>query len=58
MDDELQDPESVKHIMAAISPGSRIVHYDALIQGAMNAYGEYLEKNTEVKKFAEIVNNI
>ena len=44
--------------MAAVSPGSRIVHYDALIQGAQNAYSEYLKKSKELDKLEKIVDRI
>src|SRR5262249_53999566 len=44
VDEEQTDPSSVKSTMDAISPGSRIVHYDTLIEGAHTSYAEYLQK--------------
>ena len=57
-DDEKNNPERVKASMTAVSPGSRIVHYDALIQGAQNAYSEYFKKSKELDRLEEIVNRI
>ena len=56
--DEKDNPDRVKASMTAVSPGSRIVHYDALIQGAQNAYSEYLEKSRELDKLEKIVDRI
>ena len=56
--DEKDNPDRVKASMAAVSPGSRIVHYDALIQGAQNAYSEYLRKSKELDRLEEIVDRI
>ena len=44
--------------MEAVSPGSRIKHYDSLIRGAENAYSEYLEKSRQLDKLEEIVDRI
>ena len=56
--DEKDNPERVKASMAVISPGSRIVHYDSLIQNAQNAYLEYLEKSKQLDRLEQIVNRI
>ncbi len=58
VDEERENPDRVKASMTAVSPGSRIVHYDALIQGAQNAYSEYLEKSRELDRLEEIVDRI
>ena len=58
VDDEKDNPDRVKASMAAVSPGSRIVHYDSLIQGARNAYSEYLEKSKELDRLETIVDRI
>ena len=58
VEDEKTNPDRVKASMEAISPGSRIVHYDSLIQGAMNSYSEYLEKSRELDRLEEIVDRI
>jgi len=58
VDDEKDNPDRVKASMAAVSPGSRIVHYDSLIQGAQTAYAEYLKKSKELDRLEEIVDRI
>ena len=58
VDDETENPDRVKASMAAVSPGSRIVHYDSLIQGARNAYSEYLTKSKELDQLEEMVDRI
>ena len=58
VDDEKDNPDRVKASMAAVSPGSRIVHYDSLIQGAQNAYSEYLKKSKELDLLENIVDRI
>lgn len=58
VDDEEINPDRVKSSMMAVSPGSRIVHYDSLIQGAQNAYSEYLEKSEELDRLEKIVDRI
>lgn len=58
VDDEKDNPDRVKASMAAISPGSRIEHYDSLIQGAQNAYSEYLRKSKELDRLEKIVDRI
>ena len=44
--------------MAAISPGSRIVHYDSLFRGAQEAYSEFLKKSKQLDKLERIVDRI
>ncbi len=56
--EEKSNPARLKFSMAAISPGSRIVHYDALIQGAENAYHEYLQASKKIDRLEGIVNRI
>ena len=58
VDDEKDNPDRVKASMAAVSPGSWIVHYDSLIQGAQNTYSEYLKKSKELDRLEEIVDRI
>ena len=58
VDDEKENPDRVKASMMAISPGSRIVHYDSLIQGAQNSYSEYLKKSKELDRLEKIVDRI
>lgn len=58
VDEEESNPDRIKASMTAVSPGSRIVYYDALIRGAQNAYAEYLEKSDELDRLEQIVNRI
>ena len=58
IDEERSNPERLKLSMATISPGSRIVYYDSLIEGARKAYSEYLEKSKELNKLERIVDKI
>jgi hypothetical protein len=58
IEEESSNPERLKSSMDAISPGSRIVHYDSLIKGAQTAYGEYLGKSAELDKLEQIVDRI
>ena len=58
VDDEKDNPDRVKASMAAVSPGSRIIHYDSLIQGAQDAYSEYLKKSKELDRLEKLVDQI
>lgn len=58
VDEEATNPDRLKSSMAAVSPGSRIVHYDTLIRGAQEAYSAYIDKSKELDKLENIVNRI
>lgn len=58
IDEEGSNPERLKSSMAAISPGSRIVHYDSLIRGAQEAHSEFLKKSEQLDKLERIVDRI
>jgi hypothetical protein len=58
VDEEGSNPERLKASMDAVSPGSRIKHYDSLIKGAQAAYSAYIEKTKELDKLEAIVNEI
>lgn len=58
LDEEGSNPDRLKASMDAISPGSRIKHYDTLIKGAQDAYAVYIEKTNELDKLDAIVNEI
>jgi len=58
VDEEGSNAERIKASMDAVSPGSRIKHYDELIKGAQDAYSEYLEKSKELDKLDSIVEKI
>lgn len=58
LEEEKSNPDRVKNSMAAVSPGSRILHYDFLIANAQKAYSEYLEGTSEVDKIEKIINQL
>lgn len=58
VDEETTNPDRLKSSMAAVSPGSRIIHYDTLIHGAQQAYGEYLQKSAHLDKLEKIVTGL
>lgn len=58
VEEESNNPTRVKSSMAAIAPGSRIVHYDTLIKGALESYSEYLQESKSVDKIQGIVDRI
>ena len=58
VDEEASNPDRLKSSMAAVSPGSRIVHYDTLIRGAQEAYSAYIDKSKELDKLENIVDRI
>ncbi len=58
IDEESSNPDRLKSSMMAISPGSRVKHYDGLIKGAQEAYSEYLKKSKELDKLDNIVDRI
>ena len=50
--------QRIKSMMDGISPGSRIVYYDGLIQNAQKAYQEYLSKTKELDEVSKILDNL
>jgi hypothetical protein len=58
VDEEATDPDRLKFAMAAISPGSRIRHYDSLIQGAQDAYADYLLSSKQLDKLETLIERI
>jgi len=57
-EDERSNPERVKSSMDSVSPGSRIVHYDGLIQGALESYAEYLKASDAADKIGKIADRL
>ena len=55
IEEEATNPERLKSSMAAVSPGSRIVHYDTLINSARKAYSEYLQRSQSLDKLEKII---
>ncbi len=58
VEEEASNPERLKASMEAISPGSQVIHYDTLIQGAQKAYSEYLEQSKTLDRLERIVEGI
>ncbi|SUO96714.1 hypothetical protein [Suttonella ornithocola] len=52
------DVDRKKSLLSAISPGSRIVHYDSLIHSAQKSYQEYLDENKKLDKLDRIIDKI
>ena len=44
--------------MDSISPGSRIVHYDGLIKGALDSYAEYLEASDAADRIGKLAERL
>ena len=53
--EEKDNPRRLKLSMDGISPGSRIVYYDTLIEGALKSYSQYLEESEKLDKLDSIV---
>lgn len=58
VEEEKTNPERLKSSMGAISPGSRIIHYDTLINNAQEAYSDYIEKNKKIDNLEKMINKI
>lgn len=56
--EQADNPERLKASMSAVSPGSRITHYDALIHGAQEAYSKYLHTSTTLDRLERILETI
>ncbi len=53
--DEGYNQQRVSNMLEAISPGSRIVHFDTLINGALKAYQAYIDSNKELDRIDKVV---
>ncbi|MBB6287922.1 MULTISPECIES: ATP-binding protein [unclassified Pseudomonas] len=53
--DEGYNHNRVANMLEAISPGSRIVHFDTLINGALKAYQAYIDSNKELDRIDKVV---
>jgi hypothetical protein len=58
VDEEAENPDRLKSSMAAVSAGSRIIHYDTLINGARKAYAEYLQTSQALDKLERIIGSL
>ncbi len=56
--EEANNPGRLKSSMDAVSPGSRIIHFDTLIKSSQEAYGEYLNRSKEVDKLEQILEKL
>jgi hypothetical protein len=56
--EEASNPERLKSSMAAVSPGSRIIHYDTLIKSAQESYADYLKRSKELDKLEQILEKL
>lgn len=58
LEEEKSDPDGYKHMMNFISPGSRVHHYDALINGALQSYSDYLDATKDIDELDELLKGI
>lgn len=55
LEDEGHNSNRVANMLEAISPGSRIVHFDMLINSALKAYQAYIDSNKELDRIDKVV---
>lgn len=53
-----ESSESIRLLMSSISPGSRVVFYDELIQHAQKVYSEYYDRMKKIDKLEDYLKNI
>lgn len=53
--DEGYNQQRITNMLEAISPGSRIVHFDTLINSALKAYQAYIDSNKELDRIDKVV---
>ena len=58
VEEEKTNPDRLRASMDSISRGSRITHYDTLIQKAEHIYREYLDQSSTLDKVTRIVDQI
>lgn len=58
LEEEQSNPDRLKSMLASVSPGSRIVHYDALIESALASYEEYLSASEQVGDIERLVDEL
>jgi hypothetical protein len=58
LDEQRAAPERYTAMMQSVSPGSRVVYYETLIQGALKQYDEYLEASRTADRLEEIVQRL
>ncbi|MDL5600509.1 ATP-binding protein [Bacillus subtilis] len=58
LDDEGHNPQRVASMLDAVSPGSRIIHFDKLIESALRAYQAYIDSNKELDRIDRVVERL
>jgi hypothetical protein len=58
VEEERTNPDRLKNMMNSISAGSRVLHYDGLIQGALNSYQGYLDASAAADKIGKLVERL
>ena len=56
--EQWDEPDRHQRLMDSISPGSRVIYYETLIEQAQSAYSEFLEKNEEFAIVQRIVDQV
>lgn len=56
--EERTNPDRAKKMMDSVSPGSRIVHYDGLIKGALDSYAAYLEASDAADRIGKLAERL
>jgi len=58
LEEETTNPERVQSSMESVSPGSPIIHYDGLIQGALDSYAAYLEASDAADRIGQLAERL
>lgn len=58
IEEQKSDPSRYRAMMQSVSPGSRAVQYESLIQGALRQYQEYLDVAHDLDKLDAIVRRL
>ncbi len=58
LQEQLEEPDSYKHQMNAISPGSRVCTYEELVSKALSAYKDYLLQTEHLGRLAQLIESI
>ncbi|MDG9924478.1 MULTISPECIES: ATP-binding protein [unclassified Pseudomonas] len=56
--DQITNPQRVANMLEAVSPGSRIVHFDKLIDSALRAYQAYIDSNKKLDRIDKVVEQL
>lgn len=58
VEEETTNPDRVKAMMESISPGSRLIHFDGLIQGALESYKSYLDASDAADRIGKLAERL